>query len=276
MTLALIKSYELTGNKTYLDRAATLFDDVMGAWDTTCCGSTHGGIWWDKGHTQKATASNGGPVIASLLLNKYYGTRKDYKGFASQVYTFWYNNMVNHTTFQVCDNIDAHNGEKRWWVFTYNGGLMLGASVLMYQTFMDPRYLVIGKGIADFILTHETTKTQDGKGPILFDGAGCSGDCNEFKGITFRYLALYLAQVKTTSLYQVMQTNADSIWDNAKTRGGNQALFGINWAGPPLPDDNTCFQSQQNSAVMALNIFADLYRGTFDSDAAVLTTDETA
>src|SRR4051812_9484508 len=60
MTMALIRAYDLSGDTKYLDRAKAVFVDVQAAWDVSCCGGVPGGVWWDRAHTQKATASNAG------------------------------------------------------------------------------------------------------------------------------------------------------------------------------------------------------------------------
>ena len=58
----------------------------MGAWDTTCCGPVKGGVWWDTQHTQKATASNFGPVITAVQLFQRTNNNT-YLAFAKQVRT---------------------------------------------------------------------------------------------------------------------------------------------------------------------------------------------
>src|SRR5207253_987090 len=76
-------------------------------------------------HTQKATASNAGPVIAACEL--YRATQKPaYLRFALQVYHYWWSSMVAPVTYQVADHINA-DGTKVWWKFSYNEGLMIGA-----------------------------------------------------------------------------------------------------------------------------------------------------
>ncbi len=58
----------------------------MGAWDTTCCGPVKGGVWWDTQHTQKATASNFGPVITAVQLFQHTNNNT-YLAFAKQART---------------------------------------------------------------------------------------------------------------------------------------------------------------------------------------------
>ena len=66
MISALVHAYDLTTNAVYLNQAQALFADVQGGWDTTCCGAIRGGMWWDKAHTQKATAANAGAASLSV------------------------------------------------------------------------------------------------------------------------------------------------------------------------------------------------------------------
>jgi predicted alpha-1,6-mannanase (GH76 family) len=48
--------------------------------------------------------------------------------------------MVNPVSFQVCDHINP-DGTKVWWKFTYNEGLMIGASVELNEATGAAMYL---------------------------------------------------------------------------------------------------------------------------------------
>jgi hypothetical protein len=104
MTLALMRAYDLTADARYLTTAETIYQDIMTQWDTTCCGAHHGGIWWDKKKTQKATASNAGPALAGIRLAKRTN-KPQYLDFAKQVYGFWMTDMVEPTTFAIYDHL---------------------------------------------------------------------------------------------------------------------------------------------------------------------------
>jgi len=247
MTLALIRAYDVTGRGEYLDRAEALFGDIMAsASDSSCCGPTPGGLWWDRKHTSKATASNAGPVIAGARL----AARKQkpaYLEFAKKTYAYWFQRMVNPTTHQVADHIDP-NGNVVWWKLTYNEGLMIGASLELYRATKEASYLTNAHDVASFMLGHETVSTP--LGPVLTDGSnsGCAGDCPQFKGIAHRYLrALYEEDRARTAYRDVLLASADAAWALAQTPAG---LFDTDWSTPPtsaairLP---AC-----NSAVMAL------------------------
>ena len=70
-------------------------------------------------HTSKATVSNFGPVITAAELYKRTGDAV-YLAFAEKTFAFWWANMVNGTTGQVADHMNAPAGDVVWWSFTYN------------------------------------------------------------------------------------------------------------------------------------------------------------
>lgn len=250
MTLALLRAYDLTTNVTYLNRAIALYADIQGGWDNTCCGLPAGGMWWDKSHTQKATAANAGAALAGAKLYQRT-TNVAYLTFAQQVYSFWWANMVNQSNFQVCDHLDLV-GTKVWWKFTYDEGLMIGASVALYEATSNATYLNNAHNVANFMVNNEYTPTIYGK--ALFDGdnAGCGGDCHQFKGPGYRYLMqLYRKDISRTAYFNVLKPSADAIWNLARETNNN--IFAINWAGPAQTNVD---QGQQNAAVAALNLWA--------------------
>ncbi len=250
MTLALIRAYDLTTNATYLNQAKSLYADVQTGWDSTCCGATVGGLWWDKSHTQKATAANAGAALAGARLY-LRTTNVAYLNFAQQVYLFWWNNMVNPATYQVCDHMDI-SGNKIWWRFTYNEGLMIGAGVELSEATGSLNYLTNAYQIANFMIVNETTATAYGR--VLYDGdnSGCGGDCHQFKGPAYRYLMrLYRKDTTKTAYYNVLKASADAAWNLA--RDTNNTVFAIDWSGPP---QSTVDQGQDNAACAALNLFA--------------------
>jgi len=251
MALALLRSYDLTGNSKYLKRAIFLMDDIMThGWDESCCGREPGGVWWDKNHTQKATASNAGPVITSARL--YWRTRNpSYLSFALRCYDYWRQTMINPQTFQVTDHIKA-DGTKVFWKFTYNEGLMIGAGVELFRATGDARYLEDAHREARFMIEHEVSPSQFG--PVLTDGSNekCSGDAQQFKGIAFRYLMLlYQQDFSRREYFRVLKASAEATWNLA----WDAALqtFAVNWTGPRMKRSSL---AQHSAAASALNLFA--------------------
>jgi predicted alpha-1,6-mannanase (GH76 family) len=249
MTLALLRAYDLEGDARYLDEAKTLYADIEAAWDTTCCGAHPGGIWWDRPHTQKATASNAGPVISGVRLAARTGDAH-YLAFAEQVYDYWLANMIDPTTHAVTDHITP-SGQLYHYKFTYNEGLVIGAAVALYEATNDSKYLDDAHGVAGYMLAHETVSTPDGT--VLFDGTNtsCGNDCSQFKGIGYRYLqTLYEADPSHAEYAAVLDASAHAIWDLA--RGGGD-LFATDWAGPA---PSSALINAESSAAMALSRYA--------------------
>jgi predicted alpha-1,6-mannanase (GH76 family) len=253
MTLALIRAFDLTNESMYLDEAKTLYADIMSAWDTTCCGSTPGGIWWSTAHDSKVTAINAGAVVSGARL---YERTQDasYLTFAQQAFTYWSANMVDPTTHHVYDNISSAGAKNTSWKFTYDEGLMIGACVELAKATGDMSTLALADETAGFMLASETETTPGGT--ILTDGSNtsCAGDCMQFKGIGARYLAgLYAADTSHSEYLALLTRSADSAWNVA--RDTTSGLFGVDWGAaivPPAQLDATSSAAMTLARVAAL------------------------
>jgi predicted alpha-1,6-mannanase (GH76 family) len=237
MILALIHAYDVTLDATYLLQARALYQDLVAAWDTTCCAvgpiTIPGGIWHDHSQDRKSTAVNAGAVISGVRL--YERTKiTSYLSFAKQVYAYWSANMVTVPTHQVLDNVSANGvqGLK----YTYDQGVMIGAAVAIAGATGDPAPLASAHDFAAFLLSAETVPSPSGL--ILFDGpaASCQGECALYKGIAVRYLAdLYAADTSHGEYLALLAQCADSIWKIARDPSG---LYGPDWgaayAGTPF------------------------------------------
>jgi predicted alpha-1,6-mannanase (GH76 family) len=241
MALALIRAYDVTSDHTYLSRAESLFADIQQS------GRTNTGVWWNRAHTQKATASNFGPAITAARLNERTGNPA-YKTAAVEIYDYWYSHMVNHATFQVADHENA-NGTIDWSKWTYDTGLAIGASIELWKITGNPAYRSHAYALGDYLITHQVTPSQYGS--VLYD-ANCSGDCHMFKGIAFRYLAkLWSLDETKTQYHDVLKASLRAIWYDAKSA---QTLFGPSWTTAP---PNAVTLAADTSAVMALNLAAE-------------------
>ncbi len=249
MALALLRAHDLTGEPRYLDRAVALFDRIIGAWDETCCGAEPGGIWWNAAHSQKATASNAGPVITAVRLANRLGNDA-YLDFARQVYDYWFEQMVDRSRWHVWDHINP-DGTRVDWQFSYNEGLMIGAATELWLATGEERFRQEARNIAGFLTTSVVRSTP--LGDVLSDGSSssCGGDCHAFKGVAYRYLALLDSVASLPSARAVLDASGDAIWDLA--RNTEQTLFAVDWGGPPMSFHS---EPQSAAAVMALNIHA--------------------
>jgi predicted alpha-1,6-mannanase (GH76 family) len=272
MALALMRAFDLTGNTAYLARSEALFTDIMAAWDTTCCGAKPGGVWWDRAHTQKATASNEGAVVTGARLFEH--TKKTaYLDFAKQVHAYWVANMIDPATHQVTDHI-APGGALTKYKFTYNEGLAVGACVALAHATGDTSYLGLAHDVAGFMLAKESAPSP--LGPVLFDGvaAACTGDCAQFKGIGARYLGLLYETDKTKTAYRdLLDTSGEAIWTLA--RDPQTELFGVDWVGPsssrgPLEATSSAAQGLHVAAQLAGKGPAAPPAGVYQAEEAVL------
>jgi predicted alpha-1,6-mannanase (GH76 family) len=247
MGIALVRAHDLTGARRYLDEALVLGRDIRDhAW---VAGK---GVWWDQKHTSHATASNFGPVILAVKL--FERTRDaSFERFAKDAYAHWYASMVNPTTHQVADHVTAA-GKVEWWKFSYNEGLAIGASLAMHTMTRDPKYMQHAHEFASFMIKHETAKTP--YGDVLSDGNGCSGDCDAFKGIAYRYLtALYESDRSHAEYRAVLDSSAAAIWANARETAST--TFGESWSARASGKTSLAADA---AAAMALNLAAGVDR----------------
>ena len=79
LTRELIRSYQITGEKEYLDKAEYLADYILDGWDCTldANGNEIGGITWGPSYVSKHSCSNG-PLVSSLVwLSEVYSGKSD-------------------------------------------------------------------------------------------------------------------------------------------------------------------------------------------------------
>jgi predicted alpha-1,6-mannanase (GH76 family) len=227
ITLALLHSYTVTGDSTYLDQAKAVYADIEKAWDTTCCGAHPGGLWWEKPMTDKATAINAGAVISGSRL---YAATQDstYLTFAQKVYEFWSTYMVDAATGHVYDSEQNNGSVNTSWSFTYNEGLFIGAVVELSQVTHDASRIPLAHQVASYVMSKEIETTT--LGTILSDGK-CSGDGEMFKGIAARYIGeLYAYDPSHTEYRDFLKRSSDAAWMLARDAASGN--ISCDWAGP--------------------------------------------
>jgi predicted alpha-1,6-mannanase (GH76 family) len=261
MAVALLRAHDATHDGAYLDRAAALVDDIFrSAPDGSCCGTDAGGLWWDRQHTQKATASNAVPVIAAARLFERTGDAR-WLDHARDSYRFWLDHMVDGNG-QVVDHV-LTSGERVWWRFSYDGGALLGAALALHHATGEASYLADARRLAAFLISAQTRPTA--AGAVLFDGASCNGDCDAFKGITHRYLAaLAAAAPDVPGLDALLADDAEAAWSIARDPATD--TFGTDWGAPAGPWTSL---AAQTSAAIVLELEAARSRARPQGTAAV-------
>jgi predicted alpha-1,6-mannanase (GH76 family) len=265
MAVALLHAYDVTRDASFLDRATGLVADIaQGAPDDSCCGTAPGlypdllrpaergcggcGLWWDRAHSQKATAANAVTAIAAARLSERTGDGR-WLDLARRTYACWSAQMVDPATGQVADHV-LPSGERVWWRFSYDGGAMIAAALALARATGDAAYVDDARRYAGFLVAAGTRPTA--AGPVLFDGAGCSGDCDAFKGIAHRHLAdLAAVAPDVPGLEALLEADAAALWSVARDPGSG--LFGVDWGAPA---GEPASLASQASAATALGVEA--------------------
>jgi len=239
-----------------------LYNDIKAAWDTSCCGNFKAAVWWDRKHTQKATAATGGAIVVAMHLKNITGDRS-YLDFAWQVNNPWVANMV-HSDGYVCDHIDTQGNKQCGWGFTYNQGIMIGGASMIAADIgtSNPSQWNEAKKYVTYLLNRETVSGQWGK--VLNDGSdsSCKGDCQEFKAPTARYLRKFLEVGRKLypgdkdlfdQVYAALKGSAYSIAN--KAFNSRDATFSTSWTGPAPVNNGPVPQARQNAAIQGLYSF---------------------
>jgi predicted alpha-1,6-mannanase (GH76 family) len=243
--LAWIDVYELdphaSGASRYLQTASAIFNDMTGGWDETC----GGGIWWSKDRKYKNAIANELflSVAARLALQARGKQKKLLLDWADREWR-WFSqtgminsdNLINDGLDKACKN----NGKTTW---TYNQGVILGGLAALSKNQKHAGLIPIAHRIAVAAIGHLT----DSKG-ILHDSCepDCGGDGVSFKGIFNRNLAQLEAVDADPVFLHFLETNAQSLWDNARTPDNR---FSVVWSGPPSAGN----AAAQASALDAFN-----------------------
>jgi predicted alpha-1,6-mannanase (GH76 family) len=227
--LALIRSYDVTHQQDYLNKAETIFQDMQAGTDGTC----GGGIWWSKERSYKNAIANELYLsVAASLANRIPGKKAQYTQIAKDEWA-WFkrsgmingDHLINDGLKINADGSCVNNGMQTW---SYNQGVILGGLVQLAQATGDSSYLQEATAIAKAAVAllsdsngviHEVDKCEP----------NCGADGSQFKGIFVRNLH-YLQKVAPQDVFKrAIQKNADSIWANDRNA---QNQLGISWAGP--------------------------------------------
>ena len=134
--------------------------------------------------------------------------------------------MINDGSL-VNDGLDAscaNNGKTTW---SYNQGVILAGLAGYNKLTDDANALGTAHRIAEAVRIHLT----DPKG-VVHDPCepNCGDDGVQFKGILMRNLVSLLRASPSPALSAMVESNATSVWNAARTPAG---AFAVNWAGPP-------------------------------------------
>ncbi|KAH6662106.1 glycoside hydrolase [Halenospora varia] len=232
--MAWIKVFDVTGNVTYLNTAASIFEDSKNVWGTATCG----GLWWDKAHTQNGAVENELYLTAAA---KLANPIKAYNWFVGTGLINGNNLINNGLDLTTCKNDGGI-------VFTYNQGILLSGLAELTWASGDNKY----NELANTLATATIAAMTDSNGVLkeYCEPSSCNGDMEQFKGIfgrniQFLYNRATVLPDATKALYKsFLIKNADSIWANDNV--DNQ--LGLVWSGP----HQTATVQTQSSALDAI------------------------
>lgn len=222
--ITLIKTYRLTTNKEYLNKAEEIWDYIaVNSWDTTHC---NGGLWWNIEKTYKNAITN--ELFLMLTTMLYMETNNEkYKSWALKEWQWFYSsgliaegdngakvkNLINDGLDKNCMN----SGKQIW---TYNQGVILGALANLWKITYENIYLERAVIIAETSIIH---LSENGTLSELVNTA-LNTDQQQFKGIFVRYLA-YLTSIlpeiferERNIFAKFIFYNADAVWNSAKDK----------------------------------------------------------
>ncbi|KAI4145915.1 MAG: hypothetical protein LQ340_006120 [Diploschistes diacapsis] len=245
--LAWIAAYDLTNNTDYLDTSIGIFGNLTAAWPTNC---SNGGIPWCVTSTYiNAIANELFLSVAAHLANRDTANSATYISWAQQEWD-WFNavHMIN-SEGTINDGLGSNCvGDTSATVWSYNQGVVLGGLVELNRASPNSSYIDAANAIAQAAIANLTDANH-----ILHDVCEatdtCAPDGTQFKGIFVRNLAALQAVSPNDEYVQVIQANADSIWNNDRDASNNS--LSVDWAGPFVSPVNASTHSSAMDALVA-------------------------
>lgn len=178
--LTMIRLYEQTGEKKYINTAQSLWNVIKDNWNDEYAG---GGIAWKQSQPSSKNACSNGPAgIIAARMYQLNGKKKADLDWAKKIYDWQTEKLVNPGSGAVYDHIVAETGKGKDWFFTYNQGTYLGMAHELYNLTGEKKYLEMANLAANYCITH----LVDTKNNILKD-EGARGDGALFKAVFVRY-----------------------------------------------------------------------------------------
>ena len=190
MALTLIRMWESTGKKLYIEKARQLYDDwIWTTWGPEDEAPWYGGITWKSDiEKSKNACSNGPAALIAARLYRFHSRaklkgdkkREAYLNEAVKIYNWEKNYLFDRKMGAVYDNMNKRGEINRSWIFTYNIGTFLGAAHELFLITGDTQYLDDAVLAANYAIN----SMSNNKG-VLDDAP--HGDGGLFHGIFFRY-----------------------------------------------------------------------------------------
>lgn len=228
LALASLRAYQTTDEVRYQEAVRTLWAEIKIGWNDR----QGGGIAWRRSQPgYKNTPANAPSALLAARLYQAFGDSTDLQ-WAHRIYEWQTEHLVDPETGLVWDGVNRQgNGTvDRDWIFTYNQGTYVGASLALYDVTGEDRYLEAARRTANYVLDSEELIQA---GVLTEEG---SGDGGLFKGILVRYLAQLadeddVDESDRRAYRRFLHTNAVVLRDSGLARSSRRV--GANWREPP-------------------------------------------
>lgn len=246
--LALLNAYDVNKEQKFLDDVDSIWNNIKTGWND----KEGGGICWNKGQAAYKNTPANGPacILAAYLYQEFHDTAN--MEWAKRIYKWWTDSLFDARTGFVYDGINRNNdGQRDNWAFTYNQGLMILASLNLFNITKDNDYLNNAEMVANYTLSSSSFITRD---ELLKDEGG--GDGGLFKGIFVRFftqlvLSPYISDTERKQYISFLKLNAETLWTSGTNKGAG--LFGTYWKTAPA---NSTDLTTEESGYLLMNAMA--------------------
>ncbi|EDQ90159.1 uncharacterized protein MONBRDRAFT_24681 [Monosiga brevicollis MX1] len=272
---AWIRIYEVTGHRTYLDRAAIIHDYVVAhGWETDTCG---GGVLWCPAPTNpyKNAITTELFITASARLQPYAAlvnrSSTYYLDWALNAWRWFVQSGMIDANHLVNDGLDGNCQNNNGTTWTYNQGCFLDGAVYIDRFANSTGATAVARAVAMAASTNLASAAGALTEPC---GASCDGDQQIFKGVFARRLGYMLDALPLddgsdneafrATMQLFLQRNVNLLLDRASCSNSSDngfAPYGLAWDGP-------CTVATMATSSAALDLLTALLANGIEPDAA--------